>query len=120
MTLIRQSSRTVLVCGSRDWADPDSVYMELQRATSDTEHVHVIHGDAPGADTMGAAAAHDFGYEVTAFRAEWDRFGKAAGPMRNLRMLDAGPDLVLAFGTGRGTDHTVREAEKRGIPVRRF
>lgn len=45
--------------------------------------------------------------------------GKAAGPIRNQRMLDEGkPDLVVAFPGGRGTADMVRRAKAAGVPVR--
>lgn len=44
--------------------------------------------------------------------------GKAAGPIRNQRMLDDGkPDRVLAFPGGRGTANMVKLAKAAGVPV---
>ena len=34
------------------------------------------------------------------FKADWKKYGPAAGPIRNQRMLDWGPDLVVAFAEG--------------------
>lgn len=121
---LQESERTILVCGSREWRDRNAVYLVLM---CEPHHqgwcdapIRVIHGDARGADQFAHMSAGELGYEVKAFPARWDEHGKAAGPIRNREMLDENPDLVVAFGRGRGTDDTVREAEKRGIPVRRF
>jgi hypothetical protein len=55
------------------------------------------------------------------YKAEWDKHGRAAGPIRNQQMLDDGkPDLVLAFAGGRGTDDMCRRAREAGIEVRRY
>lgn len=118
------ATKTILVCGSRDWRDRGAVHLVLMcepnaQGWGDAP-IKIIHGDARGADQMAHASAVDLGYEVEAFPAEWEKYGKYAGPHRNRLMLDEKPDLVVAFGHGRGTDDTVGEAERRGIPVRRF
>lgn len=52
--------------------------------------------------------------------ADWERYGKRAGIVRNAEMVAAGADVCLAFvlGESRGTRHCMREAAKAGIPVR--
>lgn len=80
----------------------------------------ILHGGAPGADTLAAGLAEDLGFTVEpAYLPEWDRYGRRAGIRRNLAMLDTGPDLVLGFwdGRSRGTKHTLTEARRRGIPT---
>jgi hypothetical protein len=109
----------VLVCGSRDWGDPDmirSVLTDLRRAH---RHQIVIHGAARGADTMAGQIADSLGYEVHEYPADWRGKGKRAGILRNLEMLDQKPALVVAFqrNGSTGTQHTIDEARKRGIPV---
>lgn len=114
----------VLVCGSRDWTNRNLMRRvladELSRLDPMLVHdIAVMHGDCRGADRMAADLLKNSLYEVRAFPADWDKHGKAAGPIRNLAMLDEEPILVLAFQVGgsRGTQHTVDEARKRGIPV---
>lgn len=78
----------------------------------------LIHGDAPGADTLAGLYAADHGIDCVAFPANWERHGPAAGPMRNQRMLEvAKPELVIAFPGGKGTADMVRRARKAGVPV---
>lgn len=103
----------VLVCGSREWQDRLSIWEELASRNVDT----VIHGAARGADTLAGDVARELGLPVQEFPADWDRFGKGAGYVRNSQMVKEQPDLVLAFGEGKGTEHTVKLAEKAGIPV---
>jgi hypothetical protein len=105
----------VLVCGSRDWEDIHAIRMRLLRLPPTSE---IIHGGAPGADRVAAWLAEDFGFAVREYKADWSR-GKRGGPERNIRMLDQRPQLVLAFqrNGSRGTQHTIDEARRRGIPV---
>jgi len=49
----------------------------------------------------------------------WDEHGKAAGPIRNARMLEWKPDLVVAFAGGAGTANMIAQAEKAGVRVHR-
>lgn len=106
----------VLACGSRSWTNVDAIRARIYRLPADAI---VMHGDAPGVDRMAALAAEEHGLAVKAFPADWKRHGRRAGFLRNLVMLDQEPDLVLAWwdGTSRGTEHTIREAARRGIPV---
>ena len=55
------------------------------------------------------------------YPADWRTHGRAAGPLRNARMIAEGkPDLVIAFKGNRGTQDCCRKAEAAGIPVRRI
>ena len=79
----------------------------------------VIHGGARGADDLARQWGEiSVGIEGVEFRADWTARGKAAGMIRNQRMLDEGrPDLVVAFPGGRGTADMVRRARKAGVEV---
>lgn len=105
----------VLVCGGRDYRDPKAVYDAL--SALDRVSV-VIEGGALGADCFAAEWADKTETEHLQFVADWKAHGRAAGPIRNKRMLDEGkPDLVLAFPGGRGTANMVKQARERGIRV---
>ena len=107
----------LLVCGGRnfddralmDWAlDP---YLPMP-----TTELLVIEGGARGADTMAREWAQKHGVTVMEFPANWEFFGKAAGPVRNNTMLRWGaPDVVVALPGGNGTAHVVRQARAAGI-----
>lgn len=109
----------VLVCGGRDFNDYICVYDTLDDVQTERGRFsHVIVGGAPGADHWGEAWAHHNRVPFTVFPAAWKKDGRAAGPIRNKRMLDEGkPDLVIAFPGGRGTADMVRRAEAAGIHV---
>ena len=64
----------------------------------------IIEGYAKGADTLAGEWALARNIHLLTYPANWRKDGKAAGPIRNVRMLEEGhPDLVLAFPGGRGT-----------------
>ena len=108
----------VLVCGGRDFDD-----QELAFAALDKFHKkHVIHcvidGTAKGADTFGNQWAHANDIDTDRYPAQWNRYGKRAGFLRNTQMLEEGkPDAVIAFKGGRGTEMMCRIAENAGVKV---
>lgn len=112
----------VLVCGGRHFDDRILVSRTLapfKPVTALAPSVHlIIHGAAPGADTLADEWANVFGVPSLAFPARWRQHGKAAGPIRNQRMIDEGkPDVVIAFPGGSGTADMVRRARAAGITV---
>jgi hypothetical protein len=115
---------TVIVTGSRDYEGDQKVFEELGNLYYQTEGPFFVrHGDCPtGADRF-ASIWCDFGQEGVheiKHPADWDQHGKAAGPIRNREMAQAGADLCLAFplGESRGTWNCVNECKKAGIPVK--
>lgn len=123
----------ILVTGSREW-DNDVLLRDALDAVRRYGGLSVIVGDCPtGADEMTREWCGDFGVPFAVYKADWVKYGKAAGPYRNYAMVD---DLIesaftcldtaycLAFykeGAGnRGTRHCSEYAESRGVAVQRF
>jgi hypothetical protein len=78
----------------------------------------IIHGAAKGADTLAGRWAKEFNIPVLVFPADWKKYGRRAGPIRNAQMLSEGkPNLVVAFPGGRGTANMVGLSQKAGVPV---
>ena len=61
----------------------------------------LLHGDCRGLDRQAALWAQDHGVPVVAYPADWNRHGRAAGPIRNSLMAKEA-DAVLAFPGGKG------------------
>jgi hypothetical protein len=109
----------VLICGGRDFNDRDFIHNTLCALTIKRgPFTVVIHGAATGADHEGMIWAQMMGIKHLPMAADWRKHGKAAGPIRNQRMIDDGkPDLVIAFPGGRGTADMVRRARSAKIEV---
>jgi hypothetical protein len=105
----------VIVCGGRDYQNADAIGKALANAAPG-KHT-LVHGAAPGADSIAAEIARVRGWEIEAHPADWTTRGRAAGPLRNQEMIDSGGDLVLAFPGGNGTADCVRRARRAGIRV---
>lgn len=113
----------ILVTGSRDWNDRERVRQELLAAWFDLgepEDIVIVHGGARGADDIAGAFAARQGWKEEVHYAEWDEYGKVAGPIRNQKMVKRGADIVLAFlkNNSKGTKSCIRFAQNRGLEVR--
>lgn len=115
----------ILVCGGRDYDDQDSLTRSLSKICAERGYWNdghpncmIISGLARGADTLALYWAKDLVLPTMQFPANWDKYGKSAGAIRNTQMLKVGqPDLVVAFPGGRGTDHMKSIARAAGVEV---
>jgi hypothetical protein len=108
----------VLVCGGRDFTDADYLFQTLDDLHRQDPITTVVHGAARGVDTLAEDWAISRAIAVRDYPADWDTYGKAAGPIRNQQMLDHGmPDYVVAFPGGRGTQDMIDRAMLKGLQV---
>lgn len=107
----------VLVCGGRDYSDQRTLFRALDKLMTKRQVVTLIHGAAPGADSLAGQWAEARGIEQIACPAEWEKHGKRAGPLRNAHMLTLKPDGLVAFPGGRGTADMVMQAINAGLNV---
>lgn len=71
------------------------------------------------ADKLGERYAKERGYAVEKYPANWSKFGRAAGPVRNYEMAEKA-DYVICFWDGKspGTKSLIRFARQLHKPVR--
>lgn len=111
----------VLVCGSRTVVSQDAVTLVLDDVLRQHGNILIIHGAARGADMLADKWAQANGVPVMAFAANWTKYGKRAGFLRNTQMLEEGrPDVVWAFvdkplEESKGTKMMVDIARKAGV-----
>lgn len=111
---------TVLVTGSRDWVSEDVIHSWLDLIDRESRIDLLIHGDCPtGADHMADEWCRSRGVDADRHPADWEKYGKRAGFLRNDQMVKLGPDVVLAFqrNQSRGTQMTIDLATKANIAV---
>ena len=107
----------VLVCGGRDYRDRDTIRRVLSEQHAVIAFTHLIHGACEGTDLIAAKWAEDNGVQPVACKALWWKQNKAAGPIRNRRMLDLEPHLLIAFPGGKGTANMVKQAKEANVQV---
>jgi hypothetical protein len=107
----------VAVTGGRDYADKAHVHRVLDDLHAEQKIACVIQGGARGADWHAREWARERGIPTLRYQALWIAQGKAAGPIRNRRMLTEGmPDLLVAFPGNVGTDDCFDQAVRIGVP----
>jgi len=81
----------------------------------------IVSGGADGVDRHGEEWSECQNIPLRTFKAEWGKYGSAAGPKRNLEMVRYA-DALVAFwdGQSKGTRHIIREAQKAGLKVAVF
>jgi len=85
------------------------------------ENLIIVHGAAAGVDSIAKTWAMENDIKDLPYPAEWGKYGKSAGPIRNRQMLKDNPDieLVLAFPSpeSRGTRDMINAAKEAGFMV---
>ena len=112
----------LLVCGGRGYNDRDHIWfiLDIFKALYPGE-LQLIQGGAKGADKLAYYWAKEHRVPCRTYEADWNKYGKAAGFIRNKTMLEDGKaEMVLAFPGGRGTQHMVDLARKKGIEIVSF
>jgi hypothetical protein len=109
----------VLVCGGRSFQNKALLFKVLDDFHAAQPITDLIHGGADGADNLASLWAMGKPLQLRVFPAYWKLDGpKAAGPLRNQRMLDVGkPDMVIAFPGGTGTADMIRRTRAAKIPL---
>lgn len=115
----------VIVCGGRHFNRYDVVEKVLNEvlSTCGDQEIEIVSGHCEGADALGERYAEEHGVKLKIFPADWKKYGRSAGPIRNKQMIDyiikLDKKLVVAFVSenSRGTKNTITLAGKEGIPV---
>ena len=114
-----KQNKVVIVTGSRNWKDKDTVWKALDKENPTL----VVHGGAKGADAIADEWASKNDVECRVYKAKWNTYGLAAGPIRNEFMVTEYPDAeVLAFPTpdSKGAVHCMNFAMSRGLAVKNY
>lgn len=94
----------MIVAGGRDYSNQNIVnyYIDRVKDVCDSRGLNlvIVCGMATGADTLGRNYAIYNGLEVLEFPADWNRYGKSAGYIRNKEMGDVA-DSAIVFWDGR-------------------
>lgn len=113
-----------LVVGSRNFNDYELMSVKLKKMLHNYIDITIVSGGANGADKLSERFAIENGYDMKIFYADWDKYGKGAGYIRNEEMhkyisqfQDRG---CVAFwdGISKGTQHNFKLAEKYNTRIR--
>ena len=120
---MENKSFRVIIAGTRTFKDYSLLCETADRLLADKakagHSIIIVSGSCIGADLMGEQYARERGYKVERYPAEWEKYGRKAGIMRNAVMAE-NADALIAYwdGVSRGAKKKIDEAQKRGVAVR--
>jgi hypothetical protein len=110
----------VIIAGSRTFDDYDLLFEKCSQILEDYDSVavEIVSGNARGADRLGERFAKEKGFALTLFPADWNKFGKSAGYIRNKEMAEYA-DILIVFwdGVSKGTEHMIDLAGKYNLKI---
>lgn len=114
--------KRVVIAGCRDYDNYEEAkeYIDFCLSNIRKENdIIIVSGGASGADAIGERYADENGFDVEEHLADWDRYGRSAGPRRNKEMAQVA-DYVICFwdGESRGTKSMIEFAQQYGKPLR--
>ena len=112
----------IIIAGGRDFMDYNLLKEKVNKILQEKKVTHkivIISGCARGADTLGLRYASENTFDVEEYPADWDKYGKKAGYVRNVEMAE-NADALIAFwdGKSKGTKHMIDIATERNLPIR--
>lgn len=111
----------IVVAGSREFTDYNVAEAFIDQcitsANGDSSLIF-ISGGCRGADKIGEMYAKSHGFYIEVFPADWEKYGRKAGPIRNRQMAQAA-DMVICFwdGKSKGTKSMIECAVRAGKAV---
>jgi hypothetical protein len=124
------TNKVILICGDRGWNKVPNALEKIEKKLLEHRPYKIIEGNCRGADKFGGYAAARLGMSVDVMSAEWGKYGKSAGPIRNYRMMkrllwyrdERGDEiLVCAFHPNieksKGTKNMIMLAQKADVVV---
>lgn len=110
-----------IIAGGRDFTNYEALKKALATVKFGNNKVTIISGTARGADSLGERYAKEKNYELMRFPANWNKYGRSAGMIRNKQMLEQA-NCVICFWDGKspGTRNMIQITKAAGKPVAVF
>lgn len=116
---LTKEEQKIIIAGSRNFNDYELALKTLNTLLS-LENFQIVSGHAPGADQLGERFAADNNLNLVIFPANWNKYGRSAGPIRNAQMAKyaEGGTLVLFWdGKSAGSKNMLENAKKYNLKI---
>lgn len=109
----------VIIAGGRDFDDYDIAKKKLDFLLKDVKDITIVSGGAKGADSIGEQYAINNKLSLIQCKANWNKFGKSAGYIRNKEMAEISHALIAIWdGKSKGTKHMIDIAKKYNLKIK--
>lgn len=109
----------VIIAGGRDFNDYELLKAELNLILCIRvmrEDLEILSGGAKGADALGEQYAKEYNVPVKRFPADWNKYGKSAGPIRNTEMAKYAEGCIVFWdGKSKGTKNMIETARNHRL-----
>lgn len=106
----------IAIVGSRNFIDYEK-FCELIKDKLQKGDI-IVSGGANGVDQMARRYALENLFFLNEFQAEWEIYGKLAGPMRNKKIIDNSDKMIaIIYGNSKGTRDAIDKMQKAMKPV---
>lgn len=114
--------KKIVIAGCRDYENYEEAKQYIEFCIKNIREKYelvFISGGCRGADNLGEKFARENGFEVKKYSANWEKYGRAAGPIRNEEMAND-CDYVICFwdGKSKGTKSMIELAKEKGKKVK--
>jgi glycerophosphoryl diester phosphodiesterase len=110
----------VIIAGSRNFTNYQKLEKECDQFFQEQKNIEIVSGGHyKGADKLGEQYVKEKELKLKRFPAEWNIYGKAAGPKRNKEMAIYADALIVFWdGKSRGTKNMIQHAKQNGLIVK--
>lgn len=109
----------VIIAGGRNFDNYLLLKEKTDKILKNKNNICIVSGKARGADSLGERYAKEKGFQIKEFPADWNKYGKKAGTLRNAQMGEYA-DALIAFWDGKsvGTKHMIQYMQNHKKLVR--
>lgn len=105
-----------IIAGSRTITEYQYILDAIHE--SEFEITEIVSGTAKGVDILGERYAKESNILLTKYPADWNKYGKSAGYIRNAEMAKYADQLIAIWdGDSRGTKNMIDIAEKHNLKI---
>lgn len=116
--MIEIKNQNVAIAGTRSIKNLQLIIDKLDELRIAGNNNTIITGCANGADNAARNYAFVKNVKIQIHEADWEKYGRAAGPMRNKQMIKNASILICFWNLiSPGTRNMITQATKKGIPI---
>jgi hypothetical protein len=109
----------IIIAGSRNFNDYNLLKTKCDYFLKNKRSVEIDSGAAAGADALGEKYAAENGFALKLFPADWGKYSKAAGAIRNREMAKYADALILFWdGQSTGSQNMLEVANKNNLKIK--
>jgi hypothetical protein len=118
----------IIIAGSRSFRNYPLMKEQMYYFTRNLDHIEIFSGgqvstdpatnEKYGADYLGELYAHAYGFTLWRFPADWEKYGRKAGYLRNLTMAEQATHLITFWdGKSPGTKMMIDIARRKKLKI---